>query len=254
MNTNKQYLNLKLKGYQLLLNLNRPLFWWYYKLETRRRQIHLQAGTSGEINERPYEYAFALQHLPYGENIKVLDVGTGKTAFGALLKNCNYFVDCLESTQYRRGWLPLNTHCNLINDDIVNTVLPENTYDAVTCISVLEHIEQYDQAVKNMVKILKPGGRLILTIPFNHNRFIENCYTQKESNRHQQNVSIICKVYSIREMEKWCTSNNARVGKQVLGRCWSGPFWNSGEWLRSYNIVTKEEQHDHCCLVLIKNE
>lgn len=40
-----------------------------------------------------------------------------------------------------------------------------DTFDLITCISVLEHIPEDSAAVSKMWSLLKPGGKLILTVP-----------------------------------------------------------------------------------------
>lgn len=246
------FLRAKVRAYLGILNLFRPFFWLYYTLESYRRSLRIQTGSTELTIERTHEYAYVLSHLPAGKNIRVLDVGTGSTPFGAILSSCNYLVDCLENTRYRRGILPLNPHCKLKRGDILNPMIDENRYDAVTCISVLEHIEAYDQAVTNMMRVLKPGGVLILTIPYNSGRFIPNSYALPESNLFQNQPSYRCAVYSDEQVSGWCERNQAQVKDQVCARFWSGSFWNSGDRLVPYQIVPKDRPHDHSCLVLQK--
>ena len=45
--------------------------------------------------------------------------------------------------------------------------LPEEKYDSVVCLNVLEHIEDDVQALRNMRRLLKPGGRVVLLVPAN---------------------------------------------------------------------------------------
>lgn len=40
------------------------------------------------------------------------------------------------------------------------------TFDTVLCTSVLEHVHDAEAVVSEMSRILKPGGRLIITVPF----------------------------------------------------------------------------------------
>jgi len=40
------------------------------------------------------------------------------------------------------------------------------TFDTVLCTSVLEHVHDAEAAVSEIARILKPGGRLIITVPF----------------------------------------------------------------------------------------
>ncbi len=56
------------------------------------------------------------------------------------------------------------------NPDIVGDIhalpLDDNSFDAIICIAVLEHVENPIQAFKEMYRVLKPGGYLFLYVPF----------------------------------------------------------------------------------------
>jgi SAM-dependent methyltransferase len=41
----------------------------------------------------------------------------------------------------------------------------QDSFDAITCISVLEHIPEDQMAIRKMWQLLEPGGRLLLTVP-----------------------------------------------------------------------------------------
>ncbi|HIM22046.1 MAG TPA: class I SAM-dependent methyltransferase, partial [Gammaproteobacteria bacterium] len=41
----------------------------------------------------------------------------------------------------------------------------DNLYDAVICSEVLEHLESLDSAVSEIVRVLKPGGVLAVSVP-----------------------------------------------------------------------------------------
>lgn len=41
----------------------------------------------------------------------------------------------------------------------------DDTFDAVICSEVLEHLPDYDAALLEMRRVLKPGGRLCITVP-----------------------------------------------------------------------------------------
>jgi SAM-dependent methyltransferase len=50
--------------------------------------------------------------------------------------------------------------------DVTAMTLPDNSQDAYLCISVLEHVPDIHQALNEIHRTLKIGGRLLLTVPF----------------------------------------------------------------------------------------
>ena len=42
----------------------------------------------------------------------------------------------------------------------------DGTFDTVFCTSVLEHVENAEGAVAEIVRVLRPGGQLLMTVPF----------------------------------------------------------------------------------------
>lgn len=50
--------------------------------------------------------------------------------------------------------------------DIHELPLEDNSIDAFICIAVLEHVEDPVRAMGEMYRVLKPGGKLFLYIPF----------------------------------------------------------------------------------------
>ena len=49
--------------------------------------------------------------------------------------------------------------------DIQSLPFKDNAYDAVICSEVLEHLESLDNAVSEIVRVLKPGGVLAVSVP-----------------------------------------------------------------------------------------
>ncbi len=50
--------------------------------------------------------------------------------------------------------------------DITNIQYPENTFDAIICNHVLEHIPDDQKAMSELFRVLRPGGWAILQVPF----------------------------------------------------------------------------------------
>ena len=56
----------------------------------------------------------------------------------------------------------------------------------ITCISVIEHIHNFDDAIRNMFSLLKPKGYLLLTFPYNEESYVKNVYELPGSSYGQQ--------------------------------------------------------------------
>ena len=50
--------------------------------------------------------------------------------------------------------------------DIHNLGFPDSCFDAVACISVLEHVSNPQEAIKELHRVLKPGGKIWVQLPF----------------------------------------------------------------------------------------
>ena len=61
---------------------------------------------------------------------------------------------------------PLGTEAIDITGDAYSTTLEDESCDTILCSEVLEHLERPSEAIREMRRILKPGGHLVLTVPF----------------------------------------------------------------------------------------
>lgn len=61
---------------------------------------------------------------------------------------------------------PVDTYHPDIVGDVMDLPLPDASYDAVLCLAVLEHVPRPWDAMREMRRVLKPGGRLVLYVPF----------------------------------------------------------------------------------------
>ena len=59
----------------------------------------------------------------------------------------------------------LSSGCDRILD-MTRLALDDDSVDAIVSIFALEHVYEYGTAVREMRRVLKPGGRLLLVVPF----------------------------------------------------------------------------------------
>ncbi len=64
----------------------------------------------------------------------------------------------------------LNSPLAEIHGDITNLPFKENTFDCILCNHVLEHIENDSLAMKELFRVMKPGGYGIVQVPMQPNR------------------------------------------------------------------------------------
>ena len=71
----------------------------------------------------------------------------------------------LGETQVLANALGLGSRCAFFNGVIAEAPFAPSSFDLITCISVLEHIPQDAAALGTIWSLLRPGGKLVLTLP-----------------------------------------------------------------------------------------
>jgi len=210
-----------------------------------------ESQTFTRFNERPVEFGFAFKNLGEIYPLTILDVGTGTTALPHLMKSCGFLVTATDNV---RDYWPsgmLNRHYHIIDDDITNTHLT-SSFDLITCTSVLEHIQEPDDAVRNMFSLLKPNGHLILTFPYNERSYVKNVYELPGSS-YGQGPAYITQSYSRSELERWLKENNATIITQEYWQFWDGDHWTVGKQVIPPTSVTSEDKHQLTCILMRKD-
>jgi predicted SAM-dependent methyltransferase len=49
--------------------------------------------------------------------------------------------------------------------DLATTPIRVDTFDAIMCVHVLEHIQEDRQAIRELFRVLQPGGWAVITVP-----------------------------------------------------------------------------------------
>ncbi|MBN1457438.1 MAG: class I SAM-dependent methyltransferase [Sedimentisphaerales bacterium] len=200
------------------------------------------------FNERPVELEFVFRKLMEIYPLKILDVGTGSISLPHLMRKCGFLVTAIDNIHDYWPAGRSNRHYHVINDDITNTNL-KDTFDLITCISVLEHIKKPDSAVRNMFSLLNPNGYLILTFPYNENRYVQNVYELTGSS-YGQNVPFITQSYSRTELNKWVQENHGTIVEQEYWQFWEGDHWTVGNQIIPPRKVGAGDNHQLTCILI----
>ncbi len=103
----------------------------------------------------------------------LLDIGAGTGHFGGLAIKKSWTVTGIEPNESARK-LASEKGISFV-DDIQN--LERNSFDVITMWHVLEHVPDLEEQIKQLKRVLKPEGTLIIAVP-NFNSFDAKYYKQ----------------------------------------------------------------------------
>ena len=122
-------------------------------------------------NEKFYETVFdrLAATLDAKNGSSIVDVGCGIGAHSVRLANRGFRVTgidfaqgVLDQAKSRVEILGLSDRVQFQQQDLLELTLPADSYDYVLCWGVLMHIPNVELAIAELMRIVKPGGKLII--------------------------------------------------------------------------------------------
>ena len=110
-----------------------------------------------------YRIANTLVKSKYGAGMKIIDLGCG---------SCDWNSDALPvfgidlNVNLLRTGMEKRRLCNYKVADAAKTGLPDASFDIVTSFELLEHLNDYEEALLEAKRLLKEGGHYIISVPF----------------------------------------------------------------------------------------
>lgn len=96
---------------------------------------------------------------------KILDFGCGSGIFVDELQKKGYQTSGIDISEEAIKYGELRGIKNLSIQDSHKLNFPDKNFDAVLSMDVLEHLEDESWAIKEVERILKPGGKFIIMVP-----------------------------------------------------------------------------------------
>jgi ubiquinone/menaquinone biosynthesis C-methylase UbiE len=127
-----------------------------------------QCGTKNKANRDAW-LERTLASIPPGW--RILDAGSGELQYKRFCAHLDYVSQDFAQYDGRGDGIALQkdtwdqSQLDIVSD-ITNIPEPDASFDAVMCIEVLEHLPDPISALRELTRLLKPGGTLILTAPF----------------------------------------------------------------------------------------
>jgi ubiquinone/menaquinone biosynthesis C-methylase UbiE len=118
---------------------------------------------------RQWEYPFVLANLPaQGSGRRILDAGSGFRFFAPLLAQRGFEVDACDldasiGPKYDEVAAQHDLAIEFTEQDLSKMTYADETFDYLSCISVLEHTNSPAEIVREFRRCLKIGGSLLLT-------------------------------------------------------------------------------------------
>jgi 2-polyprenyl-3-methyl-5-hydroxy-6-metoxy-1,4-benzoquinol methylase len=112
------------------------------------------------------------------KNKKILEIGSGDGFFLEEMQKHGYNMTGIEISKQRRIKSKKITNVKVLNIDLVENVPNIDSYDGIVLFQVLEHIRDPVNFLRNISKLLKLKGKLIVEVP-NFNDFqihLNNAY------------------------------------------------------------------------------
>jgi SAM-dependent methyltransferase len=127
-----------------------------------------------EYPQKLASYLFNRYSLKKGDNF--LDIGCGRGEFLKGFVSCGVNGHAVDQSSAARKYCP---EAELRNSDIENDGIPypDNYFDVVYSKSVIEHFHYPERFVKEMYRVLKPGGLAITLCPaweYNYRIYFED--------------------------------------------------------------------------------
>jgi SAM-dependent methyltransferase len=177
--------------------------------------------------------------LAIGAGTKVIDVGcgAGRHSFEAYRRGADVIafdqnaadlndVDEILQAMKDQGEAPEWARAEVVKGDALDLPYADGTFDCVIASEILEHVPEDDRAIAELVRVLKPGGALAITVP----RWLSDEYHANEGGH--------IRIYRADALRDKVLGHGLRLTHTHHAHALHSPFW----WLKCA-VGTSKSDH-----------
>ncbi|MGB9248723.1 MAG: class I SAM-dependent methyltransferase [Mycobacterium sp.] len=175
--------------------------------------------------------------LGIARGTKVIDVGcgAGRHSFEAYRRGADVVafdqnaaelgeVDTLFRAMADAGEAPLSAHAETVVGDARELPYPDGTFDCVIASEVLEHVPADDAVIAELIRVLKVGGKLAVTVP----RWLPEQVCWLLSDDYHSNEGGHIRIYRANELRGKIAGRGMTFTHTHHAHALHSPFW----WLK----------------------
>jgi ubiquinone/menaquinone biosynthesis C-methylase UbiE len=179
-------------------------------------------------------------------NQLILDMGCGegRHSIGALLETpanvigLDLSVQDLKIAKHRLNDFDLsdiNAFCTFGVGNINDIPIQSASLDAVMCSEVLEHVDSPEESIHELVRVLKPGGVMALSVP----RYLPELICWKLSKEYSQTPGGHVRIFRHRQLKDLAVNAGLEYQSFHWAHGLHSPYW----WLQCMFWKTKETSY-----------
>jgi SAM-dependent methyltransferase len=175
--------------------------------------------------------------LGIGPSTKVIDVGcgAGRHAFEAYRRGADVIafdrdeaelqsVDAILKAMAESGEAPAAGSAETVVGDALNLPYPDETFDCVIASEILEHVTQDDAAIAELIRVVKVGGTLAVSVP----RWLPEQVCWLLSDEYHANLGGHIRIYRASELREKIAGTGMELTHAHHSHALHSPFW----WLK----------------------
>ena len=175
--------------------------------------------------------------LAVGPGTSVIDVGcgAGRHSFEAYRRGADVIafdqnaaeladVDTMLQAMGQAGEAPASAKAQAVVGDALALPYPDDTFDCVIASEILEHIPDDESVIAELIRVLKPGGSLAVTVP----RWLPERICWLLSDEYHANEGGHIRIYRAGQLRAKVAALGARFTHSQHEHALHSPYW----WLK----------------------